>query len=181
MSRRRGSQSRRMWIVLLAVLVVGVFTAFPASSFTSANVERGATVSVVNDTNVNALVPLDMAPEISSNENKQTRLVTIHNGFNQELTVDVTGQPNSTLYLAGGQSGSSVTVTVASGDSTAVEVSVDKGAYSSGDTYSYTIRVTGGGVAGTMTRSATVTNGNPDTGGGGGTCPNEQSNENACN
>jgi hypothetical protein len=144
-----------MWIVLLAVLLVGALTAFPASSFTSASVDRSATVSIADDDS--GLLTLYKADSVR--KNKRDVLVSVVNNANRPLDITVTGPTGAVLYGDGTNDDEVVTFNdVSDGSENTVEVE-SQGDYA-GQTVEYTITVSGGGLQGTLTRTVNVSNNN---------------------
>lgn len=94
MRRRTHPRRQRNWPVVLAVitvLLVGLLIV-PASSFSTARVDRGSTFNVVADSE--ASHNLDIASSVTVGQT--TRLVTVTNNFGTDVTIDIQLRSDST-------------------------------------------------------------------------------------
>jgi hypothetical protein len=102
-------------LVLLVVVVALAGVAVPAASFTTADVPRGASVSVTQDTD--GIVGLDKATSVQAGEKE--RLVTVTNNNDQTVDVTITFENPGRGYLTAANTGqrNSVELTLTQGES----------------------------------------------------------------
>ncbi|MWG33164.1 hypothetical protein [Halomarina oriensis] len=165
MRRRRREKSRRALVVLLALLAllaVGALAAFPASSFTSASVDRGTTVGVVDDTDPSAVIGLT---DQAVRSGKVSEFLTLTNRVGTQISVTVVvteqganGGTDTTLYADGRSETNQISFTIQPGGtkSLGAETSLPDS-----ERLTYTIEVDGTGFSGALSnRGVDVERGN---------------------
>lgn len=126
MTARGGSGSAADVLLLLAVVVVAV-AAVPAVSFSTATLDRPATVEVVGDDT--GLLGLDVPASVPADE--ETRLVDVTNRFGESAQVTVTLDSATAvyadLYVGGVNRGNQWTFVLTDGATQQVDVVVTTG------------------------------------------------------
>jgi VCBS repeat-containing protein len=168
---RGGGRSRgRSVLVLLVVVVALAGVAVPAASFSTADVPRGTSVSVVGDSN--GVVGLDRATSVQAGQDE--RLVTVTDRFDGTISLSMSiPQSDGELKVDTDGDGqyevpASSTVQFGLGDGGSAEVYIDA-AKQSGNPKEITYDVSGeaDGASFRMQRTVGVRNGNGNGGGNG--------------
>ncbi|PSP79540.1 hypothetical protein BRC81_04835 [Halobacteriales archaeon QS_1_68_20] len=123
----------------------------PVTSFTTGDLRRGPTAEVVAD--ADGALGIDKAAAVHTGST--CRLVTVTNRFDQEIDVTVALRDDSTHYgslvVDGLEQGNSTTVTLASGDSRQIDVTVDDDDSYDGETIYYHVTADGSSIDVTAT------------------------------
>jgi len=126
MRRRTHPRHRNWWRVALVVSIAVLLgaTVLPAGSFTTAEVNRGVTASVVDDSN--AIHNLAVASSVTIGQT--SRLVTVTNDLGRDVSVEVALRADSTdkgdLVVDGTNVGDSYTFSLATGTSREIDIAV---------------------------------------------------------
>jgi hypothetical protein len=110
-------------VVAVAIIVCGA-SVLPAASYSTTGVDRGASLGVADDPD--AMLGLVITDNVSIGENQE--LVTVTNRLDADATVTVALHDDSTskgtLSVKGGETGDTVSFTLADGSSETVYVDV---------------------------------------------------------
>ncbi|MBX0323018.1 hypothetical protein EGH21_08260 [Halomicroarcula sp. F13] len=121
-------------------------TVLPAASFTTAEVGRGATISVVDDSN--AIHNLAVAS--SATIGQTSRLVTVTNDLGTDVSVEIALRADSTdkgdLVVDGTSVGDSYTFSLATGTSREIDIDVVSDSTLDGEQIYFGVNATGTGL-----------------------------------
>lgn len=145
MSRRRPrARSARTipTVLVIAMLLFGV-SVLPATSYSTAAVDRGASMGVADDPD--AALGLVIADNVSIDTREQ--LVTVTNRLGEDVTVTVSLADGSTskgtLAVDGGETGDTVSFALATGASQQVDVDVANESAYVGDSLVFHVQADG--------------------------------------
>lgn len=131
--------------VAIVILLVGSLIV-PASSFTTARVDRGSTFEVVAD--AQAIHNLDVAQAATIGQT--SRLVTVTNNLGVDVSIEVRLRPDSTgkgdLVVGNTTVGDEASFSLPAGQSTVVELRVPSDATLDGERAYFHVNASGDGV-----------------------------------
>ncbi|WP_128081366.1 hypothetical protein [Haloferax sp. ATB1] len=160
MRRRTHPRHRSRWPAVLGVVIVVLVGAsvVPSSSFTATQVDRGATFSVVADSQ--AILGLDVPPTVTVN--RTTRLVTVTNDLGTDVSVEVVLRADSTdkgdLVIDNTTVGDTAGISLSTGESQAVYIDVVSDPTLDGEQIYFGVNASGTGLTVTAPdRSVSIT------------------------
>lgn len=149
--RSRSRSTRAMPAVLLVVILLFGVSILPAASYSTADVDRGASLGVVDDPD--AAVGLEITENVSVGSHEQ--LVVVTNRLGTEVTVTISLDDGSTskgnLSLTSGETGDTVSFTLADGASQQVDVDVADDSTLDGETLVFHVSADGPGIEASVT------------------------------
>jgi hypothetical protein len=132
--------------VLVVVMLLFGVTILPAASYSTADVDRGASLGVADDPD--AALGLVIAENVSVGTHEELVVVTNRLGGDVTATValDDSSTSKGTLSVASGETGDSVSFTLAEGASQQVDVDVANDSALAGDTLVFHVSANGTGI-----------------------------------
>lgn len=153
----RRPRSRRNFPLLVALLLVVLVVAVPALSFTTATLDRGSSIGVVDDpSGILGLEPVDTVEYGTPPK----QLVRVTNNFDQPALVTVALASDAQRVASisdGGAQSNRVSFTLQPGEFRDITILVDNNANLVGNTLQYTITAEVPGVTAEADRKTTVT------------------------